>query len=507
MNHRYAFLCCLLCLVTALTGCMNRETIVTAQVTLPPAQARYAAPENDTSQTYEQSVLMYLPSRDGTQLLAVPRTAVLSASRHSAAVLSEMLLSDPGTDMTDPVGGEIPLSLSDTDPVEVSGQTATVSLTASALRLSHEQLFIVGQALANTLCQFGDLQYVNVLVSGAQPGLNVAATLPAGSFQANIREDLSTLWARASAPLTAGRRSFAVTLYYPAPSGKGILCEARTLSFASQDLSGMALTLLDALTAGASTLPNTPRCPDLRSFLREAPTLGESGGTRRLVLRFTDDLNAALIDAGITRSVMMASLCCTITTFLPGIEGIEVRIGDERVSTITPSGTYTGAGEVISFADSMMRRRDFSGFLLSECALYFVGPEGGLTRIYRPVPFYEAYSARSLLEQLMLGPQPYDSRIGLSAVLPQGLRSADLLGTAFEENTLLINFSARLGALSQPLDAAAERNMIYGVVNTLCELPQVKRVAFFIQGEQPETLAGTVYLPGDFLPNLDLISP
>ena len=507
MNHRLALLCLLLSATLALTGCVSPEAARTAQVTLPPAQTRRTAPENDARQSYEQSVLLYLPSQDGTQLLAVPQTASLSAARHSAAALCEMLLAQPAGEGTAPVGGDISLSLADTDAVEVSGQTATVSLAASALRLSHEQLFTVGQALANTLCQFGDLQYVNVLISGAQPGLNIAATLPAGSFQSNTREELAALWARASAPLNGGRRSFAVTLYYPAPSGKGILCETRSLSFAAQDAAGMALTLLDALTAGAASLPNAPKCPDFRSFLREAPTLGETGGVRRLVLRFTDELNGALISAGITRSVMMASLCCTLTTFLPGIEGIEVQIGDERINTLTPSGTYTGAGEMISFTDGMMRRRDFSGFLLAECALYFSNAQGGLTRVFRPVPFYEALSARSLIEQLMLGPQPFDSQTGLSSTLPQGLRSADLLGVSYEDGAMLLNFSARLSSLSQGLDADAERSMIYSIVNTLCELPPVKRAAFFVQGEQPDSLAGAIYLPGDFLPNLDLIHP
>ena len=505
MNYRKVLLCLLLCGMLLLTGCVGREAAVTAQVTLPPAQTKRSAPENDARQSYTQTVLLYLPSLDGTQLLAVPQQAALSASRHSAAALCEMLLSHPGTDAVSPVGGEAALSLADTDAVEVSGQTATVSLAASALRLSHEQLFTVGQALANTLCQFGDLQYVNVLISGAQPGLNIAATLPAGSFQSNTREDLSTLWARASAPLSTGRRSFAVSMYYPAPSGKGILCEARSLSFSASDVSGMALTLLDALTAGAAALPNMPKCPELRAFLREAPTLSEAGGSRRLVLRFTEGLNSALINAGITRSVMMASLCCTLTTFLPGIEGIEVQIGEEKINTLTPSGTYTGAGEMISFTDGLMRRRDFSGFLLSECALYFADAQGGLAKVYRPVPFYEAYNARSLLEQLMQGPQPYDSKAGLAAALPQGLRSADLLGVAFEENTMLLNFSARLETLCQSMTAEAERNLIYSIVNTLCELPQVKRAAFFVQGRQPDSLAGNVFLPGDFLPNLDLV--
>ena len=139
--------------------------------------------------------------------------------------------------------------------------------------------------------------------------------------------------------------------------------------------------------------------------------------------------------------------------------------------------------------------------------LYFSNAQGGLTRVFRPVPFYEALSARSLIEQLMLGPQPFDSQTGLSSTLPQGLRSADLLGVSYEDGAMLLNFSARLSSLSQGLDADTERGMIYSIVNTLCELPPVKRAAFFVQGEQPDSLAGAIYLPGDFLPNLDLIHP
>ena len=367
MNKRIARLMCLLCAgALALTGCAApKDSAPTAQLTLPPVSLRRTAPENDMNQSYTQTVMLYLPSLDGSQLIAVPASAAFSAARHRAETLCELLLAHPGTEYARPVAGEVTLSLSGTEAVEVSGNVATVSLGASALRLSHEELFTVGQALANTLCQFGDLQYVNVLIAGAQPGLNVAATLPAGSFQQNSREDLATLWARASAPSSTARRSFAVTLYYPAPAGKGILCETRMLSFAAADLPAMTVTLLEALSAGAESLPGVPRCPDLKGMMAADPVLDETGGARRLVLRFTEEMNNALIASGITRSVMVASLVCTITTFLPGIDGIEIRIGSEKVTSLTPSGTYFGAGDTLLFQDGLLRRRDFSSFLLA----------------------------------------------------------------------------------------------------------------------------------------------
>ena len=492
-----------LCLL--LTGCQSPETAPMATVTLPPAALKRTAPENDVNQNYTQTVTLYLPSLDGSQLIAVPATAALTASRHPAATLCEMLFAHPGTEYARPVAGDIQLDLSDTDAVEVSGSVATVSLGASALRLSHEQLFTVGQALANTLCQFGDLQYVNILIAGVQPGLNVAATLPAGSFRNNTVEDLATLWARASAPSSAARRSFAVTLYYPAPAGKGVLCENRMLSFSSPDLTAMGVTLLEALSAGAESLVGVPVCPDLKGMMRSDPVLDESGGQRRMVLRFTEDLNAALIDRGITRSVMAAALTYTFTTFLPGIDGIELRIGAEKITTLMPSGTYSGAGDTITLQDGLMRRRDFAPFLLSQCKLFFASQRGKLTAVYRPIPFFEVYNARALVQQMMMGPQAFDSQLGLLPVLPQGLRDADLLGVSLEGNTLLLNFSDQLQALSQDWDSDAERRMVYALVNTLCEVPQVQKAAIYIQGEQPETPLHDIYLPGDFLPNYNLI--
>lgn len=506
MNRRFAAGLALLCAVCLmLTGCAPQNSAApAAQLTLPPATVRYAAPTTDTEQDYIQTVLLYLPSLDGSQLIAVPVAATLTLNKHRAQKLCEMLLAHPGTEYARPVAGEMTLALSGTDAVEVSGNTATVSLGASALRLSHEQLFTVGQALANTLCQFGDLQYVNVLVAGVQPGLNVAATLPAGCFQNNTREDLATLWARASAPYSAGRRSFAAALYYPAPAGKGVLCEARTLSFSGPSLPAMAVTLLEALSAGAEGLPGVLRCPDLKGMMGADPVVDDSSGGRRLVLRFSEELNSELQRTGITRSSLAASLTYTLATFLPGIEGIELRIGAEKITSVTPLETYAGAGDTITFQDALMRRRDFSAFLLDRCALYFANGRGKLTKVYRPIPFYETVSARALIQQLMMGPQPYDSQTGLSPVLPQGLRDADLIGVSFTDNTLLLNFSDQLPQLAQDMDEDEERRLVYALVNTLCEIEDVQKAALFILGEQPETLVQAVYLPGDFLPNYNL---
>ena len=501
MKRPWISFLCLVCACGLLGGCQSRESVAAVQVTLPPAVVKQTAPTEDADRAYEQTVMMYLPSLDGTRLVAVPQRVAVPAGQHMARMLCEVLLVHPGTDNAAALGAGIRLSLADRDAVEVSGQVATVNLSASALSLSREQFFTVGQALANTICQFGDVRYVNVLVSGMQPGLNQTGTLPAGCFQMNMREDLAELWTRASTPMSQNRRAYTASLYYPAPSGKGILCEARTFAAVSTDTASLTQTLLEALSAEASTLPRAPKCPDFRSLLADTPAVEEQDGKRVLTLRFRDTMNAALIDAGITRSVMMASFVYTFTSFLPGISGVAVYIGDERITSLTPSGVYQRAGETMTFPDGVMTRQDFAGFLLAECSLFFADENGRLSRVSRPVPYQNAFSARVMYEQLLEGPQAYDSKTGLRAVLPKDLAADDLLGVSYDGNVLLVNFSGKLITAAADMDGKTIENMIYGLVDTLCRLPGVKRVAFFVDGQQPETLGGTVYLPGDFMPS------
>lgn len=497
--------------LTALGGCMGGIEALDggAQVTLPPAQGTHAAPTGDSSQEYASSVLLYVPGAAGTRLMAVEEKCMLSCARHPAETAVRRLLAFPGSEEALPLSAGAALQLSSVNPVEVSGDTATVNLATSALALSHGELYVVCQAIANTLTQWGDIRYVNVLVNSVQPGLDVGAAAPAGSFTQNLNDSIDTLSAYAETLSAAADRRFSLpaTLYFPALSGKGILAETRLVSFEGRAKPALIRGLLDALTFGAQTLQNTPALPDLSAYLTQAPAVEEitvSGG-QRVALRFAPGFNDALIAAGVPRSLMMASLTYTLCTFLPGVSGLTVYIGQELIGAVVPSGLYVGAGEAINFDGGMMRRGDFAHFLLSNCTLYFGDGEGRLVAVRRPIPYYETRSARYLINCLMLGPQPCDSQPGTQAVLPDTLRDADLLGVALLDNEMSVNFSQSLRSLAQGMDEGAERLLVYALVNTLTELPAVRTVRFFIGGTQPDALAGHLYLPGFFMRNTGII--
>ncbi len=481
--------------------------------TLPPVVSRYAVPVGDTLTEYARTVQLSLPYVIGGQLTMVPERMLLTPFKHPAETVLQRLLSFPGSDGALPLWADGSLQMMPGSPLELSGDVATVDLGATALMLDARSLYSVSRAIANTLTQFSDIRYVNILIAGMQNGVDTAATFPVGSFRQTSNEDVLARWENVSAQAgaadgAAARFSAVATLYFPVAAGRGVVAEARPITFAGNTREQMAAALIQALAQGAQTLPGVPRLSDLANLLGEVPAVTAVPGTgeRVIALKFLDAFNEKLIEAGIPRSVMMASLTMTLTTFIPGISGVSVTIGNEAVTAVVPAGIYEGSGTSILFDGGVMRRKDFAHFLLTYATLYFANPQGTLTAVKRPVPYRYAWNARYLLGQLMEGPHAADSVQGLSPCLPPGLTDAAILGVAQPNDALVVNFSPVVQETARGLSAQAEKLMVYGLVNTLTALPSVKRVAIFVDGSQPDSLSGRIYLPGEFLRNPEIIA-
>lgn len=184
---------------------------------------------------------------------------------------------------------------------------------------------------------------------------------------------------------------------------------------------------------------------------------------------------------------------------MPGLSGVTAYIGDELVSVVVPGGVYEGADEPVNFQNGVMRRSDFSHFLLSNCTLYFSDGAGHLTAVQRPIPYFETRSARYLINCLMQGPSPRTTRRAFRPCCPDTLGDADVLGLGLSGTTLLLNLSQHAAADMAQVEPASERLMVYALVNTLTELRGVSGVCFFFAGAQRDSLAGVIYWPGVFL--------
>ena len=105
---------------------------------------------------------------------------------------------------------------------------------------------------------------------------------------------------------------------------------------------------------------------------------------------------------------------------------------------------------------------------------------------------------------LIEGPDSAEQEEGIAATLPATVREDDILGITAEGDTLLVNLSESFRAEIQEQGPESETLICYSMVNTLCRNTGMKRVRFFFEGAQVETVAGTLYWAGEFMYNIGL---
>jgi hypothetical protein len=100
----------------------------------------------------------------------------------------------------------------------------------------------------------------------------------------------------------------------------------------------------------------------------------------------------------------------------------------------------------------------------------------------------------------------YLSARGIRKALAGGVSASDLIGYTMEGDTLLLNMSNNFSESFNSLSIDESRLAIYSIVNTMCELRGIRRVRFFISGEQPENFSDSIFLPGEFIRNPGMVN-
>lgn len=477
-----------------LTGCASPAPQEAAPAMTQPTASplgRYAAPIGDAGLSYDALAILCLPSPDSQRLLIRYETLTFTYSQHPAEVILRALLAR--------LGGETPLTLVGSDPVEVSCGIATVNLSPAAAQLAPEALYPVCQAIAATLCQLEDISHVNLLVGGCAPAMDASGSLPLGTISSQPGEELPVLWEQlsarrapegekpASTPLTAE-----ATLYFPLADGTGIVPEVRRISFIGQHPQQLSLALLDALSAGADVLEGVSGLPDLTALMAAAPVVSQlTDGSWRVTLYFSADLRSWLEAAGSDPACAFAAIVRTLTTFVPGLRQVCLLTGERAVTSVV--NPVHGSR---LFPGGLHVREDYSGYLQARASVYCIS-DGLLSPRTVAMPYRSVRSPRALLLAIAALPQE-------QSVLPDGLTDADILGLSVTGDTLLINLSSRYADILRE-HPAGQRLMAYAVVNAMCDGLGVRRVRFFFGSQEVDTLGGDLVWSGEFLANPGLI--
>ena len=463
---------------------------------LPQTETTLVAPVGDAGLSFTENVEIYVPSSNGIGLSVVEITLTRTFTRPRAEAIVRGMLSYGGSGSGEALGGITRLSLYGTNPVEVSGNTVTVNLGASALSLDRFRLYLCGQAIANTLFLQEGIQYVNLLVVGKPVGLDVGNTLPMGAFTYTDAADVNAVYQqlltrKVGSEETAAEKALAVNLtcYYPVPGENGVKSHTLNTVFSGQFSGTLAMDLLDLLSQQGGM-------PNLREWLTAVPSIvnSDTQGGDLVLLDFASETEKVIASSGLNRRAVMASLCMTFATFLPNVVGISVTVGGERVDPmfLMEDNSQEAHGEIIL-------RKETGCSLYDDCILYLASGEE-LISVTRPVPFEKKGNPRELLLLLSQGPQANDEPAGESVFPGETLTDSMIIGMSLQGDTMLVNFAPGFVNVGADLDAQQEKRLVYALVNTLCATGLCKNVCFFRSGKQFDGFSGEISWLGLFYP-------
>ena len=483
MKHgkRAALAAWLTALLLLLGGCVSQVSErELADLSGVEIRADVPVPLQDGEESYDMRCTLYFLSEDGGRLTPVTRSVTVEDEKSRAQAALDALLLGPQE-------GERGVTWPDLGAVrgerllEVSCGVATVDLPARVRTLSQEMLYAVRMAIANTLTEFSEVSYVNVLIGGREEGLDLGATLPVGTITRVDDLDVGARYSRLHEQrLSSGGVTLLTTLYFPAAQGGLLLPEVRSIAYAQVSPIEYLYTLLGELGKGASLALCAQDVPAPMDYIEEMPEIVRTeDGYVAIELRLNEALEPALDAAGLTLNTYMAMLTDTLMGFVPGVEGLRVLIGGEAV---VPLATRSG----------------FEGCIGAPATLY-VMEDAGLARVQRVLPQAQAGDARARLAALMqLGKEEHSA-------LPDALTQEDILAVHAGHSAIAVNLSGRFRDALAGLAPERERAAVYAMVNTLTEGTQASRVAFFFEGEQVETLAGELEMRGAFVRNPGMV--
>lgn len=469
---------------------------------------RWEAPKADyIADRTMQAVLHYL-TEEGMQMRTYVQTVTVRGGQHEAEAVLRALLGNSAPQGVRALSPDIQLA-EIAHPVVVAEHIGTVYLTAGARLLSPKDFFAARMVIVNTLTELSDISYVNILVEGREEGIDLANTIPCGTLTRLASGELDSPWRQLELQQEQqGNQGFTklVTIYTPAPGGKFLLPQVRTATFDDAKAETLALGVLMELSKGGLGRPDTPVFPDLTQYLSGAPELLQqvNESARVLRLNFRQDLQHALTQSGVSKGMLCGALTKSLVPFIPYIKGVQIRLGADAVIELTAEETLDGQSIVLPGDIWTPELFDEVVGAFAYIALPTQG-EGGLVRCSRPVQATSRWSPRTLLQTLAQGAQPSDIRTDVIPAIPHGASAEDVLAIHLQGDMALVNLSQRFADVCAQLEGNAERDTVYAIVNTLTENRQVRRVAFFVEGQQVKSLTGQLEMRGFFLRNPGLM--
>ena len=491
-------LCALLTAIAlCLSGCVfgRQESEAEREINLPePSEEPVNMILGETLSNSFSEVTLYFPSQDGTSFSSVTRSVLRETGQSLPEAAVAALLSTTEDRSIRAIGDTQVLGC------EYACGTVTVNLSIDARNVQNPQeLLALEASIDNTLLGIDGVRGANVLIGNVSEsfcqlplGVQTTQTASVAASYAQLQAERDRLSQAGSDPITR-----CALLYFPTETGEWLVPELRDISARSGDF---ITALIDALKAG----PQQESCaissiPEGVELLDEAPTIQTlRNGERILDLNFPSTLANYLPFSGLDVWELAGSLSLTMCSFLPELDAVRVMVNGDPVTMCERDKA------MLTFPDGLIHRDDFSGCIGSSATLYLVNGEGTLEPVQRAVSMRSALSPRNTLIELIKAGK--DGGDALRLPLPEGIYSDDLLGVQTSGGIARVNLSGNFYRCCQTLSPLEERSLIYAMVNTLCEMDNIRGVRFYVEGRAADTLAGGIYLKSVLLANPGIVS-
>lgn len=208
---------------------------------------------------------------------------------------------------------------------------------------------------------------------------------------------------------------------------------------------------------------------------------------RQLVLYF----NEIYTDMDVTREVLSRAAIVRTLTQIQGIDCVYFYVGDFPLKD--SNDKFVGMMTADTFVENVGRQ--INTIVAQKITLYLPSKDGtGLRKIEKEVYASSNYSAEKLiLKHLKEGEEGYKS------VIPKGTK---LISVSTLDGVCFVNFDS--GFMAQDY-TVTEEVIIYSIVDSLCELPNINKVQILINGKNDIIYRESFNLQELYERNLDLI--
>lgn len=489
LKKRLFFLLLLSCLLL-LSGCSDViEERQLAEMDPSKIRAGRDVPEADGVVPIPSTSLLVFVNEEGKKLIPVTREMTFDGIGNEAGILLDALLAGPREEEKDafwPTGMQARGAF-----VQVSDRFAVIDLPSAYRQLSPSMLYAVRLAVAETFFAAG-MRSVQVLVGGREEGVDLAGTMPAGTFLPNGSADPETQLSLLEDERQS-REAFArtATLYFPSRDGAYLVPIQRSVTCESASSVACMYAILEELGRSTSDPLAKIEVPAPLDYMEEMPDIARAadGASRVIRLRFTTALDSAIQKSGISRALFLGMLTRTLMGFVPGVDGLTIGIGEESVSEIR-----NATGEKIAFRDGILTTRAFSDFLAAPAGIYVKGESGGrLKRKQVLVPSGLEENPREIFARMT-------ELSAEESALPPESGVFDLLAFRRESEDMVLSFSEMFFERLSLLGEEGASQAVYAIVNTMTEGNGLTGCVFFFGGEQKDSV-GRLVLRGRMLRN------